>query len=159
MPLQKPLTGVPDLLGMYQAGQVPADWGGIVTPTIEILKFLQPPEFVNVTGSLTTNAASVGFAIPDRETWLLWMLAATGPTRQTAGNITLTAQVQIGGSVWPIVTSDIAWINGKRMELERQWEKGLLLTGATSLVVTSNNYNTPVPTNLLVGALITRIRT
>lgn len=46
MPLQKSFRGLSNLLGMYQAGEVTAEYGGIITPTFDVMQFLQPPEWI-----------------------------------------------------------------------------------------------------------------
>ena len=46
MALQKQLRGLQDLLGLFEGGNVIAESGGVVTPTLNIMQCVQPPEWI-----------------------------------------------------------------------------------------------------------------
>lgn len=96
MPLQKEFRGLPDFLGMFQGGGVAAEWGGIVTPTIQIEDFLQPPEWVTGTLAVTNlgDAANVALT-PEDTAYRLWHFGFQTTTVVAHTGITMSASITL----------------------------------------------------------------
>lgn len=159
--IQKPLIGFADHIGLYRSGRVPMDWGPLLTPIIDAERWLEPPEYMTLSGTLPTNAASVAFVIPPNEHWLLWRFSWTAPSAQTGGVIAIEAFTQEGGISWPLFPQNgLTNISApSRLAGNINFPKGLLLANATALGVRSNTYTAPVPTNVVIGAWVNRIST
>lgn len=61
MALQKQLRGLADFLGLYELGNVKAEYGGVVAPTLDVSNFLTPPQWYGV--QLAASALDAGASI------------------------------------------------------------------------------------------------
>jgi len=89
MPLQKQFRGLSDLLGRYEGGNLSLELLPAVVLALDVLPFVEPTRYKETTGALITANQSVGFVVPDNESWLVEMLqwrnqAVSVATDQTA---------------------------------------------------------------------------
>jgi len=86
MPLQKPTRGLSDLLGLFEGGNVTQEYSGIVTPGLDILRFMAPPEWISKADSFNWAAGTFrGDKIPEDEQWVLWNIGGSTALPQGAG--------------------------------------------------------------------------
>lgn len=71
MALQRSFTGLADLLGFYEGGSLPAEFEGVVTPTLDALHFLRPPDVEGGVFAANALAAFQSTPVPDNECWFL----------------------------------------------------------------------------------------
>jgi len=62
VPLQKQFRGLPDFLGSFRGGTIPAEYGGVITPTFDVGPYLQEPEWI--VGTLSCAAVADNTIIP-----------------------------------------------------------------------------------------------
>jgi hypothetical protein len=93
MPLQKSVRGLSDLLGLFQGGAIPLEWGQFVTPTIDFVKFLGEPIWRT---EQIVRAFSIGqfnqveAPVPDNEKHIVWHLGI-----RTVAGIPAAEQLQV----------------------------------------------------------------
>ena len=164
MPLQKTFIGLPDLLGMFQGGAVTAEYGGVVTPTIDMLDFLQPPEWV--TGQLAVAAIADDDVTvqPDGERWLLhhigWQTLSTVAFTNSRFDVSANILTESGEKV-EIMERNNA-ISGTSpaglvMSGMANFPKPLFLQNIQHLRVYAREYGGSGTTTITYGFLITKI--
>jgi len=166
MPLQKPLRGISDLLGLYEGGEVKAEWSGVIAPTLDAMKFLAPPEWrtinpKNMAAVFTTSQVT----IPDGERWILWHIGGFGQIPLLAGDsIGLQPFVQTPASVNVSISSNtqhntFEWCNsGNIPSFSQSIPGGLWLDPGTSIGVVTTAFSGVGPVTVGVGYQISRFR-
>lgn len=71
MPLQREFRHLGALLGLYSAGNVPAEYSGTVGLTVDALPFLSEPQTAQVHGVVAAVGQGGQIIVPANEIWLI----------------------------------------------------------------------------------------